>query len=73
MRAQINIDTLSKINSFVAICARFDCKVKLIDGEGYCVNGKSLIGCVATMDWSKVYVECDRDIYAYISEFVVND
>lgn len=73
MRARINIDTLSKINTFVAICTRLDCRVRLVDGEGYCVSGKSLIGAIATMDWSNVYVECEKDIYAYISEFVVND
>lgn len=73
MRARINIDTLSKINDFVRICGRLDCIVKLIDGEGYCVSGKSLIGAIATMDWSQVYVECEKDIYAYISEFIVND
>ena len=71
MKAKINIDTLSKINSFVAICSKLDCKVNLVDGNGYCVSGKSLMGAVATMDWSDVYAECERDIYAEIREFVV--
>ena len=72
MRAKINIDTLSKINAFVATCMKLDCKVNLIDGEGYCVSGKSLMGAVATMDWNNVYVECEKDIYTYIREFVVD-
>lgn len=71
MKARINIDTLSKINSFVAICSQLDCKVDLIDGEGYCVSAKSLMGAVATMDWNNVYVESERDIYTDIREFVV--
>ena len=70
MRAKINIDTLSKINTFVAICSRLDCKVDLIDGKDYRVSAKSLIGAMATMDWSQVFVECERDIYAYIQEFL---
>ena len=70
MKVKINIDTLSKINKFVSICSQFDCKVNLIDGSGYCVSAKSLVGVVATMDWSQVYVECDRDIYSHIAEFI---
>ena len=70
MKVKINIDTLSKINAFVSICSRIDCRVNLIDGEGYRVSAKSLIGAVATMDWSQVFVECDKDIYSYIVDFV---
>ena len=70
MKVKINIDTLSKINAFVSICSRLDCRVNLIDGEGYRVSAKSLIGAVATMDWSQVFVECDKDIYSYIVDFV---
>ena len=72
MKAKINIDTLSKINSFVAICSKLDCKVDLVDGNGYRVSAKSLMGAVATMDWNEVYAECERDIYAEIREFVVD-
>lgn len=72
MKAKINIDTLSKINSFVAICSKLDCKVDLVDGNGYRVSGKSLMGAVATMEWGNVYAECERDIYAEIREFVVD-
>ncbi len=70
MRAKINIDTLQKINYFVNICSQIDCRVNLIDGCGYCVSAKSLIGAIATMDWSQVFVECERDIYLYIREFI---
>jgi hypothetical protein len=71
MRTKINIDTLGKINKFVNICSQLDCKVNLVDGEGYCVSAKSLMGAIATMDWSNVYAECERDIYTDIREFVV--
>ena len=71
MKVKINIDTLSKINAFVAVCSQLDCKVNLIDGEGYCVSAKSLMGAVATMDWNNVYAECEKDIYTDIREFVV--
>lgn len=70
MKVRINIDTLSKINAFVAACSRIYAPVYLIDGEGFKVSAKSLIGAIATMDWSQVYVECDQDIYDYIKEFI---
>lgn len=72
MKVQINIDTLGKINEFVAICAQLDCKVNLVDGEGYRVSAKSLMGAIATMDWNNVYAECEKDIYTHIREFVVD-
>lgn len=70
MKAKINIDTLSKINSFVGICSQLNCRVDLTDGSGYRVSARSLIGAVATMDWSEVFVECDQDIYSRIEEFI---
>ena len=70
MRARINLDTMSRINSFVAICSKLDCKVDLIDGHGYRVSAKSLMGALCTMDWSQVLIECEQDIYDYVQEFL---
>ena len=70
MRAKINLDTMSRINSFVAICSKLDCKVDLIDGNGYRVSAKSLVGVLASMDWSQVLIECEQDIYDYMQEFL---
>lgn len=71
MRAKINIDTMSAIQEFVNIAQGIDAKVDLIDGEGYRVSSKSLVGALATMDWNEVFVECEQDIYSKISDFVV--
>ena len=70
MKAEINLDTMSKINKFVSICSLLDCKVDLIDGEGYRVSAKSLIGAIATMDWTNVYVVCEQVIYSHIKDFI---
>lgn len=72
MRAKINLDTMSKINAFVTICSRLDCDISLIDGHGYRVSAKSLVGAIATTDWSQVFIECDRDIYAYVQDFLAD-
>ena len=70
MREKINLDTMSKINAFVDVCTRLDCPVHLVDGNGYCVSAKSLIGAIYAMEWSQVFIECDRDIYAYVQDFL---
>ena len=70
MNAKVNLDTMSKINTFVSICSRLDCRVDLIDGNGYRVSAKSLMGAIATMDWNQVFIECDKDIYAYVQDFL---
>ena len=72
MNAKVNLDTMGKINAFVTVCSRLDCKVDLIDGNGYRVSAKSLIGAVATMDWQQVFIECERDIYAYVQDFLAD-
>ena len=71
MRVKINIDTLSKIHAFVDACTGLECQVNLIDGSGYKVSAKSLVGAIATMDWNQVFVECEKDIYSAIQEFIV--
>jgi hypothetical protein len=73
MKARINIDTLSKINDFVNICSQIDCRVDLIDGSSYCVSAKSIIGAIATTDWSQVFVKCEQDIYMKIKDFIVDE
>ena len=70
MKAKINLDTMSKINAFVSICSGLDCKIDLVDGSGYKVSAKSLIGAIATTDWSEVFVVSENDIYSHIKEFV---
>lgn len=70
MRAKINIDTMEKIRIFVDICSKINCRINLIDGNNYRVSAKSLMGAIATTDWSEVYVECERDIRSYIWDFL---
>lgn len=71
MKVKINIDTLSKIHTFVDICSRINHRISLVDGQRYRVSAKSLIGAVATMDWSEVFVECDEDIRLFIKDFII--
>ena len=45
--------------------------VKLADGNGFCVNGKSLLGALATIEWATLYCVSEDDIYFKIEKFCV--
>lgn len=72
MKAKINLDTGAAIKRFVEICSRIDERILLVDSDNFCVSAKSLLGAVATMDWSEVYVVCEKDIRASIMEYLAD-
>lgn len=68
-RTKIELVGLSDVNKFVAITSKIPGAVKLTDGVGYSVNAKSVLGCLASMEWEELYCESDVDIYTHIAEF----
>ena len=70
---RINLVTTSDITEFTNICQKIDGRVELFCKKtGYRVNGKSLLGCLAAMEFEEVYVDSDKDIYSKIEKFVMN-
>lgn len=70
---RINLVTTSDITEFTNICQKVDGRVELFCKKtGYRVNGKSLLGCLAAMEFEEVYVDSDKDIYSKIEKFVMN-
>lgn len=70
-RNKIGLVTTGDIMEFVRIATEETGDVKLIDGNGFCVNGKSLLGAMATVEWKSLYCESDNDIYSKIEKFCV--
>lgn len=70
-KLKIRLDTLDEIKNFVEISSCFKGKVELVDGTGYRVNAKSLLGALYTFEWKDVWVESDEDIYSSVKEYVV--
>lgn len=70
---KINLITMSDINEFVKIASLSPHIIRLTDGTGFCVNGKSLLGAMAAVEWNELYVESDGEIYGEISKFVVGE
>lgn len=70
---KIELVTNADILEFVRIVSRANGYVKLIDGNGFCVNGKSLLGAMATIEWGSLYCDSENDIYQSIQKFCTED
>lgn len=68
---KIELITHSDIVEFVKIATEATGTVKLIDDNGFCVNGKSLLGAMATVEWKSLYCVSENDIYSAIQKFCV--
>lgn len=71
-RHKIELVTTADIVEFVNIATSEIGSVKLVDDTGFCVNGKSLLGAMATVEWSSLYCVSENDIYSKISKFCVS-
>lgn len=70
-RTQIRLDTLSEVNKFVEVVGRLTDQVWLEDGSDIRVSAKSLLGCLYSLEWTRIYCVCDRNINAYIMPWIV--
>lgn len=69
---KIELVTTADIQEFVKIAEQSDGDVKLIDGNGFCVNGKSLLGAMAAVEWGSLYCVAENDIYSQIHKYCVD-
>ena len=70
---KIELVTTSDIVEFVNIVSTVPGSVKLVDDSGFCVNGKSLLGAMASVEWNSLYCVSDNDIYQKIQKFCAED
>ena len=68
-RYKLELVTTKDIMDFVNSVTGIKGSVKLVDESGFCVNGKSLLGAMASVEWNELYCVSDEDIYARISKF----
>ena len=71
-KCKIELVTTSDIAEFVSIVSKEEGSVKLTDDAGFCVNGKSLLGAMAAVEWSSLCCVADDEIYSKISKFCVS-
>ncbi len=70
---KIELVTTADILKFVEIVSALPGSIKLEDGTGFCVNGKSLLGAMATVEWDSLYCVSEEDIYRSIEPYCVEE
>lgn len=69
---KIELVTLNDMQSFVKVVSALPGKISLVDGNDFCVNAKSLLGAMATIEWNELYCVSSAPIYADIQTFCVS-
>lgn len=76
MKARIRLETITDIGNFVLAVATATTPtdtVYVTDGNKMCVNAKSFLGLIHAREFSKIYVESEKDIYTRIKDFIVEE
>lgn len=70
-KVKIELNTLTDIREFVDIVSDPEIQgdIKLTDGNSYTTNARSLLGAMASVEWSELYCVSDEDIYTKIQKF----
>ena len=71
MRARINLETQTDVLELVNIASKFDFSIKVKDGSGNCVDAKSIMGMLYSLEFTETYIESEKDIYRDITKFVI--
>lgn len=74
MRYKINLITQSDALKFVTIATKINEPVYLTNRDHqFVVNGKSLLGVrYGQIEWDDLYVECEKDLYLEMNEFLAD-
>lgn len=70
-KLKIDLITMKDCNDFVKVVSSLKGKIVLENGDGFCVNAKSLLGAMASVEWDNLWVVSEEDIYSAISKWVI--
>lgn len=70
---RIELVTGHDMMEFVQTVTPLKGEIKLTDGHGLCVNAKSILGAVATVEWNTLYCQSENDIGGYIAKYCIED
>lgn len=71
MKVKLRLDTLTDVQKFVEAIQNINEKIEVTDNAGYCVNAKSILGMLYSLEWKEIWCQCNTDIYQTISNFVI--
>lgn len=72
-RTRVRIETITDVANFVLIASGISKPVRLTNGSGLVVDGKSFLGVAHATEFKNLWCECEQDIYSKIEQFVVLD
>ena len=70
-RTQIRLDTLTEVNKFVEVMGKLKEDVFLEDGSGIRVNAKSMLGVLYSMEFTRIYCFCEKDINVHLMPWAI--
>lgn len=71
IRFRVRLDTMQDVNEFVNVSTSISSRVTLSDNDCHSVNGKSLLGCLYSMEFDKLYVTCDAEESSKFDKFKI--
>ena len=73
MKAKIRLDTFTDARTFVNIVSALDGHITITDNAGLCINAKSTLGVLYSLEFAELWCESDKDIRSKISAFIINE
>lgn len=70
---RVRLDTATDVARFVAIAESLPYMVHIIDETGNQGNAKTLFNVISSLQWKKVYIVSDEDIYTPFQNFIINE
>lgn len=67
---KVNIVTLTDAHNFCDAVKDLDFPVDLIDGKGYRVSARSIMGAIAALEWNELYCVSEEEISSHIIDFI---
>lgn len=71
MRVRIRLETVRDANELAEIASKTEGHVVISDGNGLCVNAKSVLGALHALEFNDLWCVSDKNIFAEIRKFVV--
>lgn len=67
---QIELVTMADCKNFTDALNKAGKTAQLTDSRNFCVSANSLLGAIASLEWDRLYVQSNEDIYNIISKWV---
>lgn len=70
---KIQLDTMTDVRHFIEKTAMVEDAAHLVlsDGDNYSINASSIMGVLYSLEWNKLYLYSDIEVYSIFAEFIV--